>query len=435
MPMETKIEKLPQSRIRTLTTITDEERLEAEKLALASLAEHVDIKGFRVGKAPGDMVRSRVGEEKLTEETVRALLPKVLKEALEKSGAKPILRPAASVTSTKPLTIALTFVERPPVTLKKPDSIKIEKNTFKESTDAEVESFIRKILIQDRAETPVERAAKEGDLVNLAMVATKKGAPVEELTVGHYNLVIGSEDLLPQLEAHATGMKKGDKKTVDVTFPKEHDIPAIRGEKISIEMTAKGVSEIKLPELTQEYLKTRLGSDMTPDAFRGDVKKMLLDRKKSEEMKRREEDLYEKVRASTQVDYAPEILDAEVQDMVQDLHGRLEQQKISMDDWLKATGKDPKSVVDEMKQIAGGRIVLRFGMQELAGKLNIDADPKLMEVNLAAARKNSADAGNPIPEEELKAGGTVYEQIRFDLRMQALVGNMINDEAPKAKAA
>jgi len=433
--METTIEKLPQSRIRTLTVITDQERLEAEKIALAFLAEHVDIKGFRVGKAPAEMVRSRVGEEKLTEETVRALLPKVLKEALAKSNAKPILRPAASVTSTKPLTIALVFVERPTVTLKKPDAIKVEKKKFTETTDAEAETFIKKIISQDRTETPTDRAAKHGDLVNIAMAATKKGKPVDELTVGHYNLVIGAEDLLPQLETHVTGMKKDDKKTVDVTFPKEHDIPAIRGEKISIELTAKGVSEIKLPELTQEYLKTRLGSDITPDAFRAEVKKMLLDRKTSEEMKRREEDLYDKVRAATQVDVAPEILDAEVQDMVQDLHQRLEQQKMSMDDWLKATGKDPKSVVDEMKQIANSRIVLRFGMQELATKLGIEPDATVLESNVKAAKDHAEKNGRPIPEDELKAGGSVYEQIKFDLKMQALVEQLTRDDAPKTKAA
>ncbi len=431
--METTFEKLAQSRIRTLTTVTDEERLQAEKIAIASLAERVEIKGFRVGKAPPDMVKSRVGDEKMMEETVRVLLPKILKEGLEKSGAKPILRPAASVTSTKPLIIALTFVERPTVTLKKPDSITVGKKVFTETSDAEAEAFVKKILMQDRTETPTDRAATHGDMVNIALSATKKKIPVEELTIGHYNVLIGAEDLLPQLEPHLIGMKKDDKKTVDVTFPKDHDIPAIRGEKISIEISAKGVNEVKMPELTQEYLKTRLKTDITPDAFRADVKKMLLDRKKSEEMKRREEDLYDKVRAATQVDVAPEILDAEVQDMVQDLHQRLQQQKMTMDDWLKATGKDPKSVVDEMKQIAKNRIVLRFGMQELATKLGIDADAELLKTNLKTAKDHAEKNDRPMPEEELQPGGSIYEQIRFDLRMQALVAHMINDANPEGK--
>lgn len=431
--METTIEKLPQSRIRTSTIITDEEHMNAEKLALALLTEQVEIKGFRMGKAPSDMVKSRVGTEKLLEETVRALLPRVMKEALEKSGAKPILRPAAQVVSAQPLTIAFTFVQRPTVTLRKPNTITVEKKTFTETTDKEAESFIKKILIQDRTETPSQSPAKHGDLVNIAMSAKKKGKQIDELTIGHYNLVIGSEDLFPQLEPHVMGMKKDDKKTVDITFPKDHDIPGIRGEKISIDITTKGVSEVKLPELTQEYLKLRVGRDMTPDNFRIDVKKMLLDRKKSEEMKRREEDLYTKVREATEVDIAPEILDAEVQDMVQDLHHRLEQQKMTMDDWLKATNKNPKSVVDEMKQIASSRIVLRFGMQELAAKLSIEPEATVLDQNLKAAKEHGEKNGRPIPEEELKDGGSVYEQIKFDLKMQALVKKMIDDEVADTK--
>jgi FKBP-type peptidyl-prolyl cis-trans isomerase (trigger factor) len=108
---------------------------------------------------------------------------------------------------------------------------------------------------------------------------------------------------------------------------------------------------------------------------------------------------------------------------------------MSMDDWLKATGKDPKSVVDEMKQIASSRIVLRFGMQELATKLNVDADQALLSSNLKAAKQSAEQAGRPIPEQELAPGGVVYEQVRFDLRMQALVGTMVNDADTGMKKA
>jgi trigger factor len=434
--METTIEKLKQSRLKSTTVIGEDERLAAEKEALASLAERVNIKGFRVGKAPEEMVRARFNEEQLLEETVRMLLPKVLKDAIEKSNAKPIMRPAASVASKKPLTIELVFIERPEVSVKKPDGIKVEKKKIEDATDNDVEVFIKKILMQDRSETPVDRAAKSGDLVRLSMSAKKGDTPVEELTVPNYGIVLGSEDLLPELEPHLMSMKKDEKKTVDVTFPKDHDIPGIRGQKISIDVAVKAVAEVKLPELTQDYLKTRLGSDIAPAAFRSDVKRMLTDRSKSEEMKRREDELYDKVRAATTVDMPQEIIDAEVQDMVQDLHHRLEAQKMTMDDWLKGTGKDAKAVIDEMKDIAKNRVVLRMGMQEIAKKLNIEPDPAAMVENIAAAKKDAAAANQPMPEEELKSGGAVYENIRFNLTMQALVTKMIEDEtSAKQKAA
>lgn len=433
--MDTKLEKLPQSRIRTVTTVTKEEHADAEKKALAALAEHTDIKGFRIGKAPADMVRSRVGQDRLMEETVRQLLPAILKEALEISKAKPMLRPAASVVSTEPLTIALTFVERPPVTVKKAESLTVEKKQIPEASEKDIEAFIRKVLIQDKTETPVDRPAAKGDFVRLALASKKKDKPVDELTIGNYSVVIGSEDLLPELEPHITGMKKDEKKTSDILFPKDHDIPGIRGEKISVEMTVQGVAEVKLPELTQAYIKQRLGTDSTPEAFRADVKRMLTDRARSQELKRREEELYSLVRAATTVDLAPEVIDAEVQDMASDLRMRLEKQNLTMDDWLKSSNKDPKAVVDEMKQIAENRIRLRFGMQELAAKLKIDADPAAIETALASAKEAAKTNGRAMPEEEMTPGGSIYEHIRFDLTMQKLVSSMIEDAPMKERVS
>lgn len=433
--METKVEKLKESKVKTVTTIDDGERSMAEKEALERLAQQVEIKGFRVGKAPIDKVRERVGEEKVLEETVRVLLPKVLKDGLDKSQAKPILRPAANVTSVKPLVISVTFVNRPPVSVKKPESITVEKKVVPEVTRGDVDDFISKILLQDRTETPVEREAKDGDSVRISMKGTKKGKPVDELTVGSYAILIGKEELFPELAVHLVGTKTNDVKTVDVTFPKDHDIPGIRGEKISVEMTVKGVSEVKIPELTAEYVKTRLQSTKTPDELREDIKAMMKDRRTADEIKRREEELYEKIRGATSVEIASEIIDTEVQEMVRDLHERLTSQGTTVQDWLKASGKDEKSVVEEMKAIAKSRTTLRFGMQEMADKLQIEPDPVELNAAIKATEARAKAEGHTIPAEELKAGGSAYENLRYELRMKSLRDRLVEDAAPKTLAA
>lgn len=427
--MDTKVEKLKDARIRTTTIVTKEEVTKAEAAALAHLAERVNIQGFRPGKAPANMVRERVGEDMLLEETVRSLLPTVMKDALEKSGAKPILRPAAGVTSKDPLTITLTFVERPKVTLKKPDGIKVEKKSLADATPEDVETFIKKVLMHDRTETDVERAAGKGDLVRLALSAKDKdGKQVDELTVGNYTLTLGAEELLPELEAHATGMKKDEKKTVDIAFKADHDIPSVRGKKIKVELHAKSIAEPKLPELTAEYLKSRLKTDKTPEAFRSDVKDMLSHQKRDAEYKRREDELYEKVRTAVQTDLPQELVEAEVQDMVQDLTARLEKQGMTMDQWMQSSGKDAKTVVDEMRGIGSGRVTLRLGMQELAKHKNIDATEAEMTEAIAEVRKEAALAGRHLSEEDVKTGGPVHENIKFDLIMQKLIKNMIEEE-------
>ncbi len=430
--METKVEKLKESKVMSVTTVTDDERLHAERQALARLAEQVEIKGFRVGKAPADKVRERVGEERLLEETVRVLLPQVLKDGLEKTGAKPILRPAANVKSLKPLVITVTFVNRPPVSVKRAESIAVEKKKVADVTEADIDDFVKKVLLQDRTETPVDRAAAKGDSIRIAMKGSKKGKPVDELTTNSYAIMLGSEELFPELEPHLIGMKKDEVKSVDVTFPKDHDIPGLRGEKVTVELTVKSVADVKIPELTQDYIHTRLQTQKTPAELRADIKMMLADRRVSEEMKRREEELYDKVRDATSVELASELIETEVQEMVRDLHERLERQGTNVTDWLKVTGKDEKSVVDEMRTIAKSRTTLRFGLQEMAEKLKVEADAGELAAAVKATEARAKAEGHTIPEGELAPGGSMYENLRYELRMQALRDRMIADEKKAA---
>ncbi|MSR67390.1 trigger factor [Candidatus Peribacteria bacterium] len=427
--METKIEKLKQARIKTTTVVPDTAKKAAEELALKALAHRIKIKGFREGMAPANLVREHVTQEQIMEETVRQLLPEVMKDAFKVSNAKPIIRPAASVVSLEPLTISIVFVERPTAEMKKPESIKVEKKTIPETSQKDIDAFIGKLLIQDKVETPVSREAKKGDSVTLKLAAKDKASKqVDELTVGRYAVILGSEDLLSELEPHLLGIKKGERKSAVIEFPKDHDIPGIQGKKLTIDLEATEVSEVKLPELTSEYIKSRLGADRTPDAFRTEVGQMLTNQKKSQEMKRREEELYEKVKAATKIELAPELIDAEVQEMVIDLQERLKRQNTTVEDWLKATNKDQKTVFDEMKEIANSRIVLRFGMQALAESKKIVVDPTEIHLAMKAEITHAKEHGHPLSEADQKEGGSAYERIKWEKTMQKLVEGMIGEE-------
>ncbi len=427
--METKVEKLKESRIKTTTIVSAEAKKKAEDSALKALAKRVRIKGFREGMAPPELVREHVTQEQIAQETVRAVIPDIMADALKVSGAKPIIRPAASVVSLDPLTISITFVERPTAELKKPDSIKVEKKIIPESSAKDIEDFIQKLLVQDRIDTPVRREAKKGDSVKVSLAAKDKdGKQVNELTVPRYGVLLGSEDLLSELEPHLLGIKKGEKKSVDIEFPKDHDIPAIQGKKLNVEIEVTEVAEVKLPELTGEYIKTRLGADRTPDAFRKEVGTMLTNQRRSQEMKRREEELYEKVKAATKIGIAPELIDADVQEMVLDLQERLKKQGSTVEDWLKSTGKDQKAVIEEMKEIAQSRITLRFGMQSLAEAKKIEVDPTEIHLAMKAEIAHAKEHGHPLSDEDQKEGGSAYERIKWEKSMQKLVDGMIGEE-------
>ena len=126
-PQNVTVERLPKSRIVCKVSFDADERKVAEEAALRELAEQVEIKGFRVGHAPADMVRSRVPEEKLLEETVRMLVRKMLPSVIEEHKIQPVIPPKIEITTTEPLGVQITFVERPVVTVKNSDTLKIER--------------------------------------------------------------------------------------------------------------------------------------------------------------------------------------------------------------------------------------------------------------------------------------------------------------------
>ncbi len=424
--MDYKTDKKKDAHVIVTVTVDVTEKASAESKALAEIAKHVHIKGFREGKAPANLVRERVTDEQLLEETVRQLLPSMIKEALAKSEAKPILRPTINVTKNDPLTIAITFVERPTVTIKKPDSITVEKKPVDTLPASEVEAFIKKLLAQDRTETPVERGATKGDLVRMALKTTEKdGKAVPELTVGNYSITLGSEELIPELETHITGMKKDDIKKADISFGKEHDIHSLRGKKLTVEITAKSVAELTYPELTAEYLKSKLQTEKTPEQFRSDVKDMLLAQKKDAEMKRREEELYEKVKSATSVTLPEELIDAEAQDILRDFVERLKEQGATLDQWMEQQKKEPQKLLDEMRDIAKNRATLRLGMQELAKALKVEPTDDDMKAQIDALKAEAKKSERTLDTDELTPGGSIYESVKFDATMRLLVEKMI----------
>lgn len=427
--MHTTFKREKEARIRTTTTVSVDERSSAETRALQAIALQVSVKGFRRGKAPIKIVRAKVGEKEVLEETIRTLVPEVLKSALQASSAKPVLRPSMNVVSSDPLTIEIVFIERPVATLKKPGSIAVEKRKPAEVTAKDVDAFVTKVLKHDRTETVVDRPAQQGDLVRLTMKATDEGKnEVPELST-HYTIELGTEDLLSELEPHVLGMKKGDKKTVTINFDADHDIHSIRKKKVTIELDVKEVSETKLPELSEQYLRERLRVEKTPEVFKVDVKTMLENKRLNEEMERREEELYEKVRASVQVDLPEELVEAEAKDILADFNARLTSQGIKLEDWMSMNKKEPSAMLAEMKDVARKRISLRLGMQELATFKKIEPSAAEIHVAIDEARKDAESSKYALSDEELAPGGSVHEQVKLNLIMKKLVQEMINEAA------
>jgi len=419
--MQSQLEKLPQARTKVTVILDSTERTTAEEKALQTLSQSMKLPGFRPGKAPLAVLREKVTETQLLEETVRAALPDVMKTAMATGELRPIMQPSVSLEAKEPLTLSVMFVERPEVKVKGAKKLSIQKNPITDPTAKEVDECITQLLDRDRKETSVDRAAKTGDVVEVAMDSKdEKGEPLKELTVSKYSVVLGKEELLPELEKHMHDVKKGESKTTEIAFAKDHDIPALQGKKATVTLTVNDVREVTLPELTPEYIKTRLGAEKSVEEFRKDVSVMLRSQRGQQEMQRREQELLKTVRESTTVDLAPELLNAEARLVLDEFQARLQKQGITFDDWIQSTGKEQKEVEKEVLQSARDRLLLRFGMHKVVEEREIPAS----DTDVVAFLQ---EVSGPDAAKEHVPGSPAFEEAKAEVKVRTFIEEMVKE--------
>ncbi len=368
-----KVERLPQSRSKYTIEVEAVERQTAEQLALLKLSQNISVEGFRPGKAPEEMIRQKVPADKLLEQTVRELVPVVMKRILDKHEVKPILPPSIEIASHDPLALAITFVEKPEVKLKGIDKMKIEKEDHKVE-DKDVQRVIDQFLNDEVVKTPVDREARNEDTVIADFIGKDAdGKEIPGTKANDYTIEIGSKKLIPGFEEGMVGMKKGDTREVNVTFPENYHAEHLKGKPATFTITAKEVQEVKRPELTEELVTKKLGTKKTPAEFKEEMKRSLIEQERQMITNRREGKLFDEIRNRTTVDLAPELVEFELRGMIEALEHNLEHRGLTLEQWLSTTGKKGEDVRKEMEEDAKKRLTLRFGLEKLIEEKNITA--------------------------------------------------------------
>lgn len=412
------------SRVQTTVTFEAQETVAAEKLALEKLGSNVTIPGFRAGKAPEEMLRSRVDPEQLLEETIRAVLPPVLEKLITEQNLKPIIPPKVEVQNKSPLTIQLTLVERPTATVKGADTIKIPKSASK-IDQKDVDRMVQYLLQEFRTFNAVERAAKDGDQVTLDFSAVdKENQEIPGTRATGYQVVLGSKSLIPGFEEQLLGLTTGQEKKFDITFPDKYHAEHLRNKPATFHVHVRGVEEVTTPELTDAFIQEKkLGESKGELLTR--IEQSMKAQEEESERTRRENELLSAIVNAAKVDIAPELLEQEERLMLQDLQRSLEEQKMTFDQWLKKRGKKPEEIGKELREESTRRLTLRFALEALLEEKKIEATAD----ELAAARMQMLAS---IPEEQRKAaepyyseGGDGFAELAWRVRVQKLIGLML----------
>lgn len=242
---------------RRLTVGVPAEQVENEvENRLKQAARNVSIKGFRKGKVPLSVVKQRFGAG-IRQEVVGDVISRSFYAAVQKENVKPAGQPSIQpkqLAAGKDLEYIATFEVYPSVELSDLSAYEITKYNA-EVTEADVDNMIEVLRKHQATWSVVDRAAADGDQVNINFVGTKDGVEFAGGKADNHALLLGSKSMIPGFEEGIVGMKAGEQKTVALTFPEDYQAEELKGAAVEFVITVNTVSEAQLPELKKEFFQ------------------------------------------------------------------------------------------------------------------------------------------------------------------------------------
>jgi len=241
---------------------------------LKRTAKTVKINGFRQGKVPVNVVRREYGAG-IYQEVVNDIIRDTVFEAIQQEKINAVGMPNIDKVENKDdaLVYEATVEVYPEVEVKALDTLTVERKTS-EIQDKDVDQMIENLQNQRQTWVETKGMAKKDMQVTFDFEGTIDGEKFEGGSATDFKLVLGSGRMIPGFEDGIIGMKKGEEKVIDVTFPEDYQAENLAGKAAQFKITVKQVEKAKLPELDAEFLQTfGVSEEEGIDKLKADVRK------------------------------------------------------------------------------------------------------------------------------------------------------------------
>lgn len=359
---------------RRLTVIVPVEKWnEAYDKRIATVAKSANIAGFRKGKAPLTVIKQRYGDS-ARQEALSDVIQTSLHDALHQEKLTPVGVPTVepkTILPDQPLEFVATFEVLPDTGGLRFDLKPIEKQVAT-ITDEDVQRVIDHLRGQQTRWKKVDRAAKEKDQVVIHFAGSLDGVPFEGGKAENYPIILGSNTMIPGFEDGVLGMKAGDDKVIDVTFPTEYFAKDLAGKAAQFALKAISVSEPELPELDETFIK-KLGIKS------GDVSDL-----HAEIRKNLERELERVIQAKLKAQVFDQLLE---QNTIEIPKALIEREASRIHDEVHPhhghSHSHTEAEMAEFNDAAKRNVALGLLMSEIVKRFNISADKNRVQAHLA----------------------------------------------------
>lgn len=422
--MSVQVEKLEKNMAKLTVEVSAEDFKAAIKKAFNKNKNRFAIPGFRKGKAPQAMIEKMYGEGVFYEDAADEAINASYAEAMKESGLDIVSRPEVTIEKIgkdEPFVYSALVAVKPEVTLGQYKGVEVEKADASVSAE-DVEAELKKVQEQNaRLLTVEDRGVEDGDQTVIDFEGFVDGKGFEGGKAEDYPLTIGSHSFIDTFEEQLIGKKIGEECEVNVTFPTEYHAADLAGKPATFKVTVKEIKVKELPELNDEFASEVSEFD-TLDEYKKDVEKKLAEKKEIEANSKNEDAVVAKVVENATMEIPDKMIDAQAENMVQDMARRMQSQGLSLDMYLKYTGMTVEQMKEQARPDAEKRIRTRLVLEAVAKAENIQIfDEKVDEevAKMAEAYKMEV--------EKLKSymSESDVKQMKEDLAVQQAVDLLV----------
>lgn len=382
------------------------------------IIKKVKIDGFRPGKAPRNIYEQKYGKQSIVVEAVDSCMNEAYVKALKEFKGEPIMQPTVGIEKADEtgVTYVFTFTTKPEIKINKYTNLGVNKDSVK-VTKKDVDAEIEKMRKEYADLTVKDGKAENGDTVIIDFEGFDGDKAFEGGKAENYALELGSNSFIPGFEEALVGVKKGDKKDVNVTFPKDYHAEELKGKPVVFKVLVHEVKTKVYPELDEDFfLDLGLEDVKTKEDLEKKVKETMTEQKEYEAENKYVDELFEALLKETSVEVPHELIHEELDRMVEQYAERLKMQGITLEQFYKFTNSSEEALKAQMHEEAEKRVKLRFAIDEIIELEKIDATDE--EANHDAeekAKKHGMDK-----DEYIKAFGGL-EMLKYDIKVQKVL--------------
>ena len=380
--MSLQVERLEHNMAKLTIEVSAEDLEKALQNAYNKQKKNISVPGFRKGKVPRQMVEKMYGPEVFYEDAANALIPEAYAKAYDECELTLASQPEIEVTQIekgKPFIFTALVAVRPEVKLGEYKGVEVDKYSNR-VTAKEIDAKLEEERNKNARTITVEgRPVQNDDEVILDFEGFVDGVPFEGGKGENYNLTIGSGTFIPGFEEQLIGVEAEKEVEVNVTFPEDYHSEDLKGKAATFKCTVHEIKAKELPELDDEFAAEVSEFD-TLEELKADIKAKIKDQKVAEGKKAQEDQAIDAVIAASEMDIPEAMVKTEARQMVESFAQRIQQQGLTMDQYMQFTGMTVDKMLEEMMPQAEKRIQTRLVLEAIVDAENITiSDEKLDE--------------------------------------------------------